>query len=294
MRHLLLFLLGISLVQLSVPTAMGQGQMDEADLRITLEKAYLRWRDAMLRKDAKAWAASISLYRQTVIRNMVVSERQPFPAAVFASPVKPPLLAGLRLLEAQAVGETAHLVYYGKIDMGQEKELVRDNLMKLKFSRENGVWKYDGNRLSRMDKAPPEVVKALQEGARPDFLDSPEFTPPGKMPPTPPLCRMPEYKAGFKLQSFGYETTLSANGFNHEPVQDGLEQQILIGGLVRGHNEITLQIKPVPRPEGEKAELQIRVYIVPDEPGKPGTEVLRWVAPEGGAPASVTLPIEIK
>lgn len=293
MRQIFLLFLGISLFQTFQSPAHAQ-QVDDGALRDTLEKAYLKWRDAMVRKDAQAWAGSISLYRQTVIRNMVVSERRPFPGAVFDSPVIPPLLTGLRLLEAEAVGETAQLVYYGKIDMGQDKELVRDDLLKLKFSRENGAWKYDSNRVSRMDKAPPEVRKALQEGTRPAFLDSPEFTPPGKMPLTPPLCRVPDYKAGFKLQTFGYETTLSANGITYDPVQDGLDQQILIGGLVKGRNEVTLHIKPVPRPEGEKAELQFRVYIVPDEPGKPGREVLRWSAPEGGVPEKVTLPIEVK
>ena len=87
---------------------------------------------------------------------------------------------------------------------------------------------------------------------------------------------------------------MSMNGITYEPVRDGLDQQILIGGLVNGHNEITLHIKPVPRPEGEKATLQIRVYILSKDPGRPGTEVLRWQAPESGAPAQVTLPIEVK
>lgn len=270
-----------------------QGQIEAADLRIILEKVYSNWRDAMLRKDANAWAASITRYRQTMIRNAVVSERQPFPAAVFASEVQPPALTGLRLLEAQAVGDTAHLVYFGRIDMGQDKELIRENILKLKFFRENGVWKYDSNRVSRLDGA-PTVLKALREGKRPDFLDTPEYTPPGSMPPPPPLCRVPDFKAGYKLQTFGYETTVSMNGTTYDPSVDALDQQILIGGLIKGHNEITLHIKPVPRPEGEKAELELRVYLLPSEPGQPGTEVLRWQAPESGAPAKVTLPIEIR
>jgi hypothetical protein len=289
MRQFLLLSLALSLFPFCVP---ARAQADDADLRIALEKVYLRWRDAMLRKDAKTWAGSITRYRQTVIRNSVVSERRSFPDAVFASEVQPPALGGLRLLEAQAVGDTAHLVYFGKIDMGQDKELVRDNLLKLKFYRENGAWKYDSNRISRLDGV-PEVLKSLQEGKRPDFLDSPEYTPPGSMPPPPPLCRIPDFKAGYKLQTFGYQTTISMNGISYDPSEDALDQQILIGGLVKGHNEITLNIKPVPRPEGEKAAVQLRVYIISNDPGKPGTEVLRWQAPESGAPDKVTLPIEV-
>ena len=290
MRQFLLLFLGLSLFQLCVPVS---GQEDEADLRITLEKVYLRWRDAMLRKDANVWAANISRYRQTVIRNSVVSERMPFPEAVFASEVQPPSISGLRLLEAQAVGDTAHLVYFGKIDMGQDKELVREDLLKLKFARENGAWKYDSNRISRLNSA-PDVLKDLQAGKRPDFLDTPEYTPPGTMPPVPPLCRVPDFKAGYKLQTFGYRTTITMNGVKYDPAVDALDQQILIGGLVKGHNEITLQMKQVPRPEGEKAVLQLRVYLISKDPSKPGTEVLRWQAPESGAPEQVTLPIEVK
>ena len=290
MRHFLSLLFGLSLFQLC-PHA--RAQEDTAGLQTALEKVYGNWREAMLRKDAKAWAASITLYRQTVIRNMVVSERQTFPDAVFASDVQPPVLAGLRLLEAQAVGDTAHLVYFGRIDMGQDKELVRENLLKMKFGRENGVWKYDSNRISRLDGA-QDVVKELKAGNRPDFLDTPEYTPPGSIPSPPPLCRVPDYKAGSKLQSFGYETTMSMNGITYDPVRDGLDQQILIGGLVNGHNEITLRIKPVPRPEGEKATLQLRVYKLSKDPAKPGIEVLRWQAPESGAPEQITLPIDVK
>jgi hypothetical protein len=261
-------------------------------LRGALERSYMNWRDAMLRGDAQAWAGSITRYRQTVIRNSIVSDRRVFPDAVFSTGTQPPALGGLSLLEAQAVGPTAHLVYFGKIDLGQDRELLRDHILKLKFYQEDGVWKYDSNRIVRLDSA-PEVRKSLQEGKRPDFLDSPEYTPPGVLPEVPPLCRVPDFRAGFKLQSFGFETTIRMNGIAYEPVEDGLDQQLLIGGLVKGKNEITLNIKPVKLPEGEKAELQLRVYLLEDDPGKPGKEVLRWVAPASAVPASITLPIEI-
>lgn len=274
------------------PARHALGQNGDAGLRALLEKAYLQWREAMIRKDPHAWAASITRYRQTVTRNSIVSERKVFPDAVFASELKPPALDGLRLLKAQAAGETAHLVYFGKIDMGQDRELLHDDLLKLKFLNEDGVWKFDSNRISSLGAA-KEVRQALLEGKKPDFLDTPEFTPPGKAPPVPPLCRVPDHKAGYKLQSFGHETTISMNGFDYDPVQDGLAQEVITGGLVNGHNEITLNIKPVPVPQGERASLQIRVYILSDDPGQPGREVLRWQAPETGAPAKVTLPVEV-
>lgn len=267
-------------------------QGGDVALRATLEHAYNVWRQAMSRGDARAWAGAITRYRQTTIRNAIVSERQPFPAAVFAAKSAPPPIEDLRLLEVQAVGDTAHLVYFGKIDLGQDKDLLKDNLLKLKFGREDGVWRYDSNRITSLDNS-PGTRKKLQAGEAPDFLDTPEYTPPGSLPPVPPLCRVPDHKGGYKVESFGYETTVSMNGFDSAPVEDGLDQQVITGGLVNGRNEITLRIKPVPVPQGEKASLQIRVYTLTNASDEPVAEVLRWKAPETGAPATITLPFTV-
>ena len=156
------------------------------ELESALVAAYGRWRDAMMRKDARAWAGAITQYRQVVTRNQLVSEKQAFPDQVFATAGEPPKLDGLRLLEAEAVGKTAHLVYFGKVDLGQDRSLLKDTVLKLKFGFDNGGWKYDSNRFTNLDTA-PEVLKALQSGKKADFLDTPEFTPPGTLPPVPRL-----------------------------------------------------------------------------------------------------------
>lgn len=276
---------------LFLSTSVLPAQNSDAALRASLESVYNTWREAMIHSDARAWAGSITRYRQTVVRNAIVSERQAFPAAVFSAQVAPPPIANLRLLEVQAVGDTAHLVYFGKVDLGQDKELLKDNLLKLKFGREDGVWKYDSNRITSLQNA-PEVRKKLLAGEAPDFLDTPEYTPPGSLPPVPPLCRVPDFKGGYKIESFGYATSISMNGFTTDPVQDGLEQEILTGGLVKGRNELTLDIKPVEVPKGEKASLQVRIYKLGGEADS-AQEVLRWKAPEDGAPAKVTLPFNV-
>jgi len=276
---------------LLLPCSTLQAQNDGA-LRTTLEQAYQRWRNAMIQQDAAGWAAAITRYRQTMIRNEIVSDKKAFPAEVFAAQLQPPPLTGLRLLEAQAVGVTAHLVYFGKVDMGQDTELLKDNLLKLRFYQEAGVWKYDSNRIVSLDSV-PEIRSEILAGRRPEFLDSPEYTPPGTMPPVPPLCRVPDYRGGFKLQSFGYETTLIADGCDHAPVQDSLDQRILIGGLVKGHNEVKLKIRPGRVPDGEKPILQLRVYLLSKDSSQPGREVLRWQAPAGTVPAEVTLPFNV-
>lgn len=274
--------------------AGAPAQSTDPGLEAALVAAYGRWREAILRKDAPAWAGAITQYRQVVTRNRLVSERLAFPDEVFSLAGNPPKLDGLRLLEAEAAGRTAHLVYFGKVDLGQDASLQKDTVMKLKFGLENGGWKYDSNRFTSLDSA-PDVLKALQAGKKAAFLDSSEFTPPGALPPVPPLCRVPEFKGGFKLQSFGYETQVIMNGFDYAPVEDALDQQLVIGGLVSGANEITLRMNPVPTPENQKAAVQIRLYkLDASQPDKAGTEVLRWEAPEGKAPKEITLPFKVR
>lgn len=289
-RLLPFFVVFLSLASSAVHAQRGQ---DTAALRATLEKVYGDWRSAMIRSDAKAWAASITRYRQTVIRNAIVSERKPFPDAVFAAQVVPPLIAGLKLLEVQAVGTTAHLLYFGKVDMGQDREMLREHLLKLKFGLDETGWKYDSSRITSLDRT-PDIRRKLLAGEAPDFLDEPEFTPPGQLPPIPQLCRVPDHKGGYKLESIGYRTSVSMSGYDYDYVEDGFDQQVITGGLLNGKNEITLKITPIERAKEQKASIELRVYLLSNDSDKPKAEVLRWKAPEDGAPATITLPFNVK
>ena len=73
MRQFLLLFLGFSLFHLVSPLS---GQTSDDALRAELERVYLKWRESMIRRDAQAWAATITRYRQTVIRNSVVWPRK--------------------------------------------------------------------------------------------------------------------------------------------------------------------------------------------------------------------------
>ena len=269
-------------------------QQEGPALEAALSKAYANWREAMIQKNPQAWAGAITTFRQTTIRNEIVSNKEAFPAAVFAAPGEPPKTDGMRLIEAEAKGTTAHLVYFGKIDGGKDTPDASEVLMKLKFGLEGGRWRYDSARVTDLDSS-PEVLKALREGKKPDLLDAPEFTPPGKMPSAPPLCRVPDFKGGLKLQSTGYETQVLMNGFTYDPVENDLDQQLVLGGLVAGQNEVTLRIRPVAPPDGQKPVVRIRLYKIDlTKPEQPAIEVLRWESPATGAPKEVTLPFIVR
>lgn len=288
----MLFLTGCLCLTLAGGKALAQ--QDEAALANTLSRAYAQWREAMIQKNPQAWAEAITSFRQTTIRNQIVSSKEAFPSAVFAALGAPPKTESMRLVEAQAAGTTAHLVYFGKIEGGNETADTNEVLMKLKFGLEGGRWRYDSARVTDLDSS-PEVLKTLRMGNKPDLLDAPEFTPPGKMPPAPPLCRVPDFKGGLKLQSTGYETQVFMNGFSYDPVENGLDQQLVLGGFMAGSNDITLRIRPVSSPDDQKPVVRLRLYKIDlTKPEQPAIEVLRWESPISGAPKEVTLPFIVR
>ena len=270
MPHRLFFLLLLLLARPAWPVAAAE----DTALRAELERVYHTWRGAMLNRDTRAWQQSTSRYRQVHTHNMIVSQRQPYPEAVFAVPLKPPDITRLRLLDARAVGETAQLVFFGRIDLGLEAEEVPDNILVLRYLKDPEGWRFDTSRLVNLAGV-PDLRASLQQGATPDFLDEPEFVPPGKAPPVPPVCKPPQYMAAFQIESIGYETTVRINGFDYPPVNDVGINQLVIGGLQRDENALEMAIKPTELAPGEERSLEISVMVVRD-PAQPPVPVYRW------------------
>ncbi len=261
-------------------------------LRANLDRAYNQWREAVLTQDPKAWAAAITQYRQVVTRNMVVSQRKSFPKAVFEVPLDPPDITGLRLLEAQAVGDTAHTLYFGKISMGGDAAQIPEAVLMLKFFNERGAWRFDSSKLLKLVDQ-PELVQQMKSGGKLEFLDYPEFTPPGKAPTVPPLCDVPEYVAGCTLQSYGHETKMRINGFDYPAMADHGEKIFVIGGLKSGANEVTLTVKPTDIPKGEPRTLQVDFFVLTGNPDKPPVRVFHYENKEDAVASPIKLPVII-
>jgi len=264
----------------------------DSALRLNLDRAYQQWRSAILAQDAKAWAGSITMYRQVVTRNQIVSQRQPFPQAVFAVPLDPPDTVGLRLLESQAVGETAHLLYFGKVNLGGDSSQIPEGVLMLKFFKERGTWKFDSSKvLKLMDQ--PEIIAQVKAGGPLAFLDYPEFTPPGKAPTVPPLCEVPENVAGCTLQSFGYGTRMRINGFDYPLMQDQAEKIFVIGGLKNGANDVLLTVKPTDVPAGEERLLQLDFFVLTGKAGKPPVRVFHYETKADTVVSPIKMPVII-
>lgn len=278
------------LFALALAACPGTSGADDPALRATLEKVYHEWRNAVINKNMDAWRRSTSLYRQVVTRNLIISGGRVFPDAIFEIPIRPPDITRLRLLECEANGPTSHLVYFGKVDLGLDTEDIPDNVIVLKFFNEKGVWKFDSNKLMNLAGV-PEVRAALQNGKEPDFLTEPAFTPNGVLPSTPAECRKPPYVAMLQIESLGYETKASMGGYDYPVVADDREQQIIIGGLAWGKNDLKLHVKPLPIPPDVERSLEVNAIIMRGTKEHPQVRVFSWETKAATPPAEIELPV---
>lgn len=249
---------------------------DETNVRRELDRAYSSWREALISHDISAWQQTTAAYRQLQTRNLIISQKQPFPEAMFALPIKPPATTTLRFLKSEVNGDTAHLVYFGKVDVGLvDAAEVPECILILKFIREANGWKFDTTRMVSLANA-PDALAALQTNGSTPFLNEPVFNPSGIVPSTAKPCPQPDRVGVLRVVSFGYETQASVNGFEVAAVQNNAEEHIIIGGLKNGENPLTLKIKPLPIPEGEERVLEIDALVLTGSEKKPTYHVFSW------------------
>lgn len=259
-----------------------RGQEDS--LRRDLERAFSGWRTAVVTRNLAAWKDNTAASRQMETRNMIVSQKQPFPQALFDFPLRAPEIGTLRFIRAQAKGSTARAVYFGKADVGiPDAGEIPENLLLLNFINESGRWKFDTLRLMNLAGV-PEVRASLKSGGTPAMLNSPEFGPDGVLPPTPKPCAAPDHIATLQIASLGYATAAKVNGFDLPVVADAAEQHIIIGGLKDGENTLTLEIKPTVVAEGSARHLVVNAVLLTGNEARPVIRVFTWKPPGTSAP----------
>jgi hypothetical protein len=252
----------------------------DTQVRPELERTYSAWRSALAARNLPAWQRVTASHRQMAIRNLIVSQKQAFPDALFTLPMRPPETVTLRFLQTRVVGDTAHAAYFGKVDLGlMEPSEIPDNILILKFVKEPGGWKFDTSRLLNLAGS-PEIRASLQNGGTPAMLDDPSIAPDGVVPPTARPCPVPDRIGVLQIVSFGYATKATVNGFDTCMVQDNAEEHIIIGGLRNGENPLLLEVRELEIPEGEERHLEINALVLTGDEKKPTIQVFGW-KPEG-------------
>ncbi|MCX6874129.1 MAG: hypothetical protein NTW21_10025 [Verrucomicrobia bacterium] len=255
----------------------------QVELRPALEKTYNTWRESIIRKDAASWQRVTATHRRVEVRNRIVAEKLPFPAAVFNLPAPPPALTGLRFLEAPHHGPTARASYFGKIDFGVGGSPT-DNLLVLSFVSENGGWRYDRADYVNLE-ALPEVRRELGAGILTYLKETPEARPSGTIPPTPIEAPAAKYIAKVYVFCPGREVKVQVNKISHHRFANAKEAEIVIGGAVDGPNEVQYAITQLPGGTGKEA-LTVRVYLLSQVQGVKPLKAFEYQMSENRAPAA--------
>jgi len=267
---------------------------EDAELNHELERVYSRWCAALSSHDAEGWHETTASYRQVLTRNLIVSQKQPFPDALFAIPLRPPDTGLLRHVKTHTKGPTANMIFFGKVDLGLSDDTeIPDNLLLLRFVHEATGWRFDTTRLINLNGLPRVRAQLKASGDSP-YLDDEDLLPSGVAPPTPKLCRAPEHVAMLNVISIGYSTTASVNGYTFAPVKDNVDRQLIIGGLNTGANPLNLEIHPTEIPKDVKRKLQISAFVMTGYESRPAIRVYTWEAPASGElPTQVSLDVNV-
>lgn len=250
-------------------------------LRPALESSYNAWRDAMIRRDAGTWQKTTAEHRRIEVKNRIVSEKRPFPAAVFALPAPPPSVKSLKFLEAKQNGATAKASYFGKIDFGVGGAPT-ENLLVLSFIRGGGGWLYDRADFVNL-AALPEVRTELAAGDLKYLKETPEAQPSGVVPPTPIEARPAKYIAKVYVFCPGREVQVQINKISHHRFANAKEAEIVIGGADDGSNEVQFSTKKLAGGTGKEV-MTLRVYLMSEVQGVQPFKAFEYQIAAGESP----------
>ena len=253
----------------------------QENLRPALESSYGTWRDAIVRRDSNTWQRATAEHRKAEVRNRIVSEKLPFPAAVFDLPAPPPSLEGLKFLTAKRNGATAKASYFGKIDFSVGGDPT-DNLLVLSFVQGGGGWLYDRADFVNLT-ALPAVRKELAAGKLSYLEETPEAQPSGVVPPTPIAANPAKYVAKVYVFCPGREVQIQVNKISRHRFANAKEAEVVIGGAVDGPNEVQYSVKKLEGGTGKEV-MTIRVYLMSEVPAVMPIKIYQYQLAEGEAP----------
>ena len=233
----------------------------------------------MMQKDAVRWAAITSRYRQMCLRNQVVSLKQPWPKAVFNSFFRPPDLLKLQFIDAAESGPVARLVYFGRVDFGfVEGEITPENPLMLHFLKEDGSWKF--NTLQYINLGGDENLKREIRAGGSGWLDRDDFLLDSTPPEPPKSCPEPYQVATVSVLAVGCRAVVELNnGLHRETIENTSAEHVIIGGLRKGANKIT--VRPTLRPLGYPGPPQLEIIVMArtGNPERPTARLLSWKIP---------------
>ncbi len=264
---LVVFLVAMSVfVQAQTPASVATAQPDNS-IRVTLESAYEAWRKAMDAGDLALWEEVTAFSRQVETRNRILSQKRPFPQALFDDPVASPGLGGLIPLGVLSTGDTATSTYFGKANFGEEPGVsVPDNLLVLHFLREEGKWKFDNLRIVKIGND-GEILLQIRNSDF-SFLRGEEFQPAPFLPPVPQPVETPHYVAEAWIDATGHEVKITVNGHLTGTFRNVKVTELVMGGVRRGTNNVRIESRLLPESGGGGSKVEVAIYAAEDPAGQ--------------------------
>ena len=244
------------------PQAADSAAVEAPEYQAGFQAIYEAWRTAMQRKDLAAWKAATAAYRQSDTRNRIISQKLTFPGAMFAVPVTAPQLAQLNMVNIFVKGPTATAIYFGKLDFGAGPAAAAkapDNFLVLRFAGEGDAWKFDNMRVIKFGNDSDLLLKMRQGDF--SFLQDPEFQPTGTVPPVAKKVSSPDFLAELWVSAIGYEATVKINDQHESTVVNNTGKDLVIGGINKGDNSISITVKPDPNSDpATPKHLEVAIY----------------------------------
>ena len=261
----------------------------EMDVVLTkkLEGVYTQYRQTLTQQDTAGWLKQTSRYRQMCLRNQVVSAGLIWPKAILDLALKPPSVSGLKLLDATALGNTARLAYFGKIDFGIPGEAAPENGLVVWFLKEAEEWKFNTIQYANLSNDPE--LKAKVAKGETEFLKSSEFAMTAEYPAVPKACETPYHIARLQVTSNGYKSIVTVNGANPENFATGVSSRTIIGGIRKGPNKILVAGALLKGVTADKASLDIDIITPTGNPAQPERILFSWKYD----PAKGPLPVDL-
>lgn len=247
----------------------GSAQTAQPDnsIRVSIESAYTAWSESIAAADLGKWEETTAFSRQIETRNRIVSQKLPFPQALFDDPVEAPSLAGLISLGVLSTGETATSTYFGKANFGSEPGVaITDNLLVLHFLKEEGRWKFDNLRIVKIGNDGEILLQIRNRDF--SFLQGLEFQPAAQLPPVPQPVEMPELVAEVWIDATGYEVKVTVNGHPTGNFINVKAPDLVMGGVHRGQNTIKIESRLLEDSVATSPNVEVAIYAAEDPGGQ--------------------------
>ncbi len=242
---------------------------DQKAARELAERLYNTWRLSMSRGDEVTWESVTPRSRQVKVRNIVRSNKGTMRDDFFGKNAEQlPPLENFRFVGALASADRRcmSVTYLGKLQT-QEGQAPQPVTYVLYFVDESGKgrWTFDQSRFYSLEHLAP-IATRLAEKDNDVLMDEDLFHPYKSVPAVPRACAMPEVVAQVFVDSPGRNIVMTINGEGPYEFYDERRADIILGGLKKGKNVITYEIKDVDG--APRDSMAIGLFLMPEAEGQ--------------------------